>query len=197
MQSRISWLILLWLLNLPGYASSIKLVSVSEVANNSALIFEGRVSASRVVQRPGSKAVHTLITFEVLDVLKGEYDQSSIELSFLGGSVGEFTMHVTDLHRPAPGERGIYFVENPARSQVNPLYGWDQGHFKLEFQPGLGQMTVLTQTGKTVYGLENAPGDGGSALSHGVARGVHTTAAAAERPLTPTEFKQQIRGMLR
>lgn len=194
---RAGWLILCCLMSLPVYASSIKSVSVSEVANNSALIFEGRVTASRVEQRPGSRAIHTWITFEVLDVLKGEYAQPSIELSFLGGSLGEISMHVTDLHRPVLGERGIYFVENPARSQVNPFYGWDQGHYKLKYQPGLGQMAVMTQTGKAIYGLENRPTAGISALSRGIAQGVKLSTGTAGRPLTPAEFKQEIRGMLR
>ena len=194
---RLGWLIFLFLVNLPVYASSIKSASISEVANNSALIFEGRVIASRVVQQPGSKAVHTLITFEVLDVLKGEHARPVIELSFLGGSVGEITMHVTDLHRPVMGERGIYFVENPERTQVNPFYGWDQGHFKLKYLPDLGKMAVTTRAGKAVYGLESKRGPEISALSHGVAQGVYTSAAAADAPLAPAEFKQQIRGMLK
>lgn len=193
---RFSWLILAWLLAMPLHASSVKSVSVSEVANNSALIFEGRVSASRVVQQPGSKAIHTLIRFEVLDVLKGEYAEPSIELSFLGGSMGDVTMRVTDLNRPRVGDRGIYFVENPARSQVNPFYGWDQGHYKLKYQPDLGQMSVVTHSGKAIYGIESKAASGISALSHGVARGVSTSTNAADRPLTPAQFKQQIRGML-
>lgn len=193
---RFSGLILMWLLAMPLYASSVKSVSVSEAANNSALIFEGRVSASRVIQQPGSKAIHTLIRFEVLDVLKGEHADPSIELSFLGGSMGDVTMHVTDLNRPRVGDRGIYFVENPARSQVSPFYGWDQGHYKLKYQPDLGQMSVLTQSGKTIYGIESMPAGRVSALSHGVARGVSISADAAGRPLTPAQFKQQIRGML-
>ena len=190
------WLILAWLLAMPLYASSVKSVSVSEVANNSALIFEGRVSGSRVVQQPGSRAIHTLIRFEVLDVLKGELADSTIELSFLGGSMGDITMRVTDLNRPRVGDRGIYFVENPARSQVNPFYGWDQGHYKFKYQPDLGQMAVVTQSGKAIYGVESMPASGVSALSHGVARGVSTSANAADQPLTPAQFKQQIRGML-
>ena len=196
LKNRFSWLALLWLLTIPLYASSIKSMSVEEVANNAALIFEGRVTASRVVQQPGSRAIHTLIRFEVLDVLKGGYAEPSIELSFLGGSMGEVSMHVTDLHRPKVGERGIYFVENPARSQVNPFYGWDQGHYKLKYQPDLGQMSVLTQGGKAIYSLQSKAATGVSGLSHGVARGVGTSAGAADKPLTPAEFKQQIRGML-
>ena len=196
LKNRFSWLTLLWLLAMPLYASSIKSISVSEVANNSALIFEGRVTASRVVQQPGSRAIHTLITFEVLDVLKGEYADPGIELSFLGGSMGEVTMHVTDLNRPKVGERGIYFVENPTRSQVNPFYGWDQGHYKLKYQPDLGQMSVVTQGGKAIYHVESKAATGVSALSHGVARGISTSADAADKPLTPAEFKQQIMGIL-
>lgn len=181
----------------PLYASSIKSVSVSEVANSSALIFEGRVTASRVVQQPGSRAIHTLITFEVLDVLKGDYAEPNIELSFLGGSKGEITMHVTELNRPGVGDRGIYFVENPNRSQVNPFYGWDQGHYKLKYQPDLGQMAVVTHSGKAIYGVDDKVVAGVSALSHGVAQGVKLSATADDKPLTPAQFKQQVRGMLR
>jgi hypothetical protein len=196
LKNRFGWLALLCLLATPLYASSIKSVSVSEVANNSALIFEGGVSASRVVQQPDSRAIHTLITFEVLDVLKGEYAEPSIELSFLGGSKGEVTMHVTDLNRPGVGERGIYFVENPARSQVNPFYGWDQGHYKLKYHADLGQMAVMTRSGKTIYRVDSKALAGVSALSHGVARGIKLSASAADKPLTSAGFKQQIRGML-
>ncbi len=197
LKNRFRWLILLCLMASPLYASSIKSVSVSEVANSSALIFEGRVTASRVVQQPGSRAIHTLITFEVLDVLKGDYAEPNIELSFLGGSKGEITMHVTDLNRPGVGDRGIYFVENPSRSQVNPFYGWDQGHYKLKYQPDLGQMAVVTHNGKSIYGVDDKAVAGVSALSHGVARGVRLSAIADDKPLTPAQFKQQVRGMLR
>lgn len=154
------------------------------------------MTASRVVQQPGSRAIHTLITFEVLETLKGGYAESSIELSFLGGSKGEITMHVTDLNRPEVGDRGIYFVENPDRPQVNPFYGWDQGHYKLKYQPDLGQMAVVTRNGKAIYGLEDKVVGGVAALSHGVARGVKTS-ADDDKPLTPAEFKRQVRGMLR
>ncbi len=197
LKNRFRWLILLCLMASPLYASSIKSLSVSEVANSSALIFEGRVTASRVVQQPGSRAIHTLITFEVLDVLKGDYAEPNIELSFLGGSKGEITMHVTDLNRPGVGDRGIYFVENPNRSQVNPFYGWDQGHYKLKYQPDLGQMAVVTHNGKAIYGVDDKAVAGVSALSHGVARGVRLSAIADDKPLTPAQFKQQVRGMLR
>lgn len=195
--NKLTYFALLWLLVLPLHASSIAKVSVSEVANNSTLIFEGRVSASRAVQKPGSRVIHTLITFEVLDVLKGDYQDSSIELSFLGGSKGDVTMRVTDLHRPGQGERGIYFVENPSRPQVNPLYGWDQGHYLMKYQPKLGRMVMETRSGKAIYAVESKAVVGVSALSSGVAEGISTSfSVVADKPLTTVEFKQRIRGML-
>jgi len=155
------------------------------------------VSGSRVVQTPGSRAIHTLVTFEVLDVIKGDHTDSTIELSFLGGSKGEITMHVTDLHRPKVGERGVYFVENPARPQVNPLYGWDQGHYLIKYQPELGRMAVTTRSGKAIYGVQSKAATGRATLNRGVARGIATSASAAvSDPLTSDDFKQQIRQVL-
>ena len=61
----------------------------------------------------------------------------------------------------------------------------------------LGRMSVMTRAGKPVYGIEAHAVKGVSALSHGVARGVNVSAATAGMPLSPEEFKQEIRGMLR
>ncbi len=196
--TRFSWLLLLCSLALPIQASTISSVSIAEATNQSALIFEGRVSASRVVRQPDSRVIHTLITFEVLDVLKGDFTDSNIELSFLGGSKGDITMHVADLNRPAMGERGIYFVENPNRNQVNPLYAWDQGHYLLKYQASLGRMAVTTRKGDLIYAVDAKSVAATSALSKGVASGIQISAStSADKPLSAVAFKQQVREMLK
>ena len=70
-------------------------------------------------------------------MLKGEYAGSTLELRFLGGTVGTARLEVTDMLVPQVAERGIYFVESLSAPQVNPLVGWSQGHFLIEPQAGL------------------------------------------------------------
>lgn len=179
----------------PGLlASSVKSVAVEEVAVNSGLIFEGRVIGARVEKAPGSKAIHTIVTFEVMDLVKGDSGPSTVELSFLGGNMGDISMQVTEMSYPAVGEHGIYFVENPAGRQVHPLYGWDQGHFIVQHDRQLQQAVVKTRRGSLVYGIEKDRPQVIQKLSDGVAQGVQTSPVLiGSSPMTPAEFKAEIR----
>jgi hypothetical protein len=111
-----------------GNATSVREVSMDEMLQQSQVVFEGTVSAIEASQNT-QKRIHTYVTFEVTDIIKGEYHGNTITLRFLGGTVGDVTMEVSDMRLPQEGEHGIYFVESLERFQVNPLYGWSQGHF--------------------------------------------------------------------
>ena len=194
----ISYFVLLFLPVL-AMASSVKRVDISEVTTNAQLVFEGRVIGKRVEHRPGSRAVHTWVKFEILDLIKGQYDQPVIELSFLGGTVGDLSVTVSDMRIPAMGEHGIYFVENHRKSLVNPLYGWDQGHFLVAFDKALGRQAVTTSGGRPVFGMELTPvARTTSELSKGVALGIRTEPeAAGTTPLLPGAFKALLREAVR
>ncbi len=60
----------------------------SEVVSGAELIFEGRVEAVEVRQQPG-EMIKTWVRFAVVDVLKGDFADDEIELSFLGGRLGD------------------------------------------------------------------------------------------------------------
>ena len=75
------------------------------------------------------------------------------------------------LKRPAIGERGVYFVEQTGRMQVNPLYGWDQGHYLVRREDG-GPDRVFTNHGLPVTAAAPAPSPTSLTLSRGVPVGV-------------------------
>ncbi|MEQ8953848.1 MAG: hypothetical protein RL120_06900 [Gammaproteobacteria bacterium] len=111
-------------------------MDIDQVARDAELVFEGRVINSETRQDPNSGIVSTYITFSIVDVIKGDYNGSSLELRFMGGSFNGEITEVSGLTIPGLGEEGIYFVEALDRNLVNPLLGWSQGHFIIEEDGG-------------------------------------------------------------
>ena len=120
------------------------------------------------------------MTFEINEVIKGEYTGGTITLSFYGGTFGDVTIAVSDMQIPKIGEHGIYFVESMERLQVHPLSGWSQGHFIME-PDSTGIERVMTNKKQPVIGLEEditstqqiVPNQAPiQPLSKGVARGI-------------------------
>lgn len=189
-------MILLAVLLLPAVtgASSLRQLDVDEITAASELVFEGRVVARKVTHEKGSRTLRTLVTFEVLEVLKGDYDRDRLELSFLGGQLDGLSLAVSDMKIPQVGEHGIYFVERLDEPMVNPLVGWHQGHYLVKKQ-GAARAAVTTQDGQPVYGLEGLPTIWNSRFSRGGgARGVILQPVQGRsRPLTPEDFKQRLR----
>jgi len=72
----------------------------------------------------GYNNIWTIVTFELIDVLKGPHVGSEIELGFRGATVGEITDKIGAIHVPKLGGTGIYFVESLSNKQVHPLLGW-------------------------------------------------------------------------
>ncbi|MCX2982040.1 hypothetical protein EYC98_14345 [Halieaceae bacterium IMCC14734] len=154
--SFISWLALvLFLLAAPRtlYATSVLAVDMRQLVNEAAVIFEGEVIASEARWNAQRTSIFTHVSFRVIDVIKGSLRAETVTLTFAGGSVDDLTLQVDSMTYPIPGERGIYFLEDPARQQVNPLLGWSQGHFKITLDQK-GRERVLTAGNSPVLAVE-------------------------------------------
>lgn len=177
-----------------GNAASVREVSLNEMLQQSQFVFEGTVTAIEA-QENSQKRIHTYVTFEIKDIIKGKYHSNIITLSFLGGTVGDVTMAVSDMQLPQEGEHGIYFVESLERLQVNPLYGWSQGHFIIE-RDATGSERIMTNKRLPVTAVidkmqdnQMAPGkERIQALSKGVVRGL--VVGQDKKGLTVDEFKR-------
>ncbi len=193
------WLSCLIFLLLPvvASASSVMRMDMAEMKGGAQLVFEGRVIGIRIEHQSGARAIHTWVRFEVLDVIKGQYDQPALELSFLGGTAGKYSVKVSDMQIPKMGEHGIYFVEDINKPMVNPLYGWAQGHFLIQYDRKQQQQMITTLKGEPVFDVEaGAVSSQIQEISQGIARGVFTTPRAAQdNPLEPDQFKAVLRGM--
>lgn len=176
-------------------ATSVGQVAVRDLVASSELIFEGRVVGQRVERSRRPDAIFTYVTFEVLEIIKGDWPEKRLELPYLGGAVDGESLAVAELWPPPVGEKGIYFVESLGRLQVHPLYGWQQGHYRVEADPK-GRELIRTFSGQAIYGLDLGQEAGDFGLSDGVAAGVRRQAnSRQEPPLTVLEFKQRLRDL--
>lgn len=177
-----------------GNAASVREVAMTEMLQMCQLVFEGKV-VSIEAKEDDRKRIHTFVTFEIQEIIKGEHSNKTITLSFLGGTVGDVTMMVGDMKFPEVGEHGIYFVESLKRTQVNPLYGWSQGHFLVETDE-TGTERVLSRSrhpvtevrSNTEITVTQVP----AGLSTGVARGLTLGHEQGTKGLTLGEFKKAL-----
>ena len=171
---------------------SVLAVSLEQLSTASQLIVEGEVVGKTSDFNANQTSIQTYVTFRVADVVKGTYNQPEITLRFLGGTVGEISLNVSDSTLPELGEEGVYFVESLERFQVNPLYGMDQGHFLI--LESNGQRIMATRNRRVITGLlsdDQPPAEG---LSNGIARGLSINEdGASPSGVTVFQFKQAVR----
>ncbi|MEL0084044.1 MAG: hypothetical protein VW985_13530 [Gammaproteobacteria bacterium] len=145
-------LMVILMLTLAGVASatSVRTMNIDELVAGSELVVEGQVLQISVDQDANNpRIVTTTVLVEVIEVLKGEFDQPTISLSFLGGTYGDRRLKVEAMEYPDVNEHGIYFIESTGRQQVHPLLGWSQGHMVLLPDSG-GQLRVHSRAGDPV-----------------------------------------------
>ena len=177
-------------------ATTIQVVTFKQLMQYSEFIFEGQVIAIESVIPPDSHLPRTCVLIEVNEVFKGHHSDDIVDLCFLGGISGEYTVKVANMQYPELDERGIYFVKSLARQYANPFYGWKQGHFLIETDHHTSIEHVLTADRQPVTDitLEEAPSYG---FSTGVAIGVKTAdRLQTGKAWTVEEFKRNLRLML-
>jgi len=181
-------------------AASVRAVSMDELLQQSQVVFEGTVTGI-VAKENDQKRIHTYVTFNISEIIKGEYADNVITLRFLGGTVGDNSMSVSDQRIPQVGEQGIYFVESLESFQINPFYGWSQGHFILQRDLS-GAQRVMTNRGLPVRGVidnkqsnKTAPEEvSAQPLSNGVATSIMVDMEKnVENGMTADDFKTILR----
>lgn len=192
----------------PAQGSTIRGLEIDKVAADAELIFEGRVIDHQVRRDDRSGLIHTYVTFQVIDVIKGSPVGDTLELRFSGGMLDGELVEVSGLVIPARGEAGIYFVESLSRNLLNPLLGWSQGHYVIA-EVGR-QRQVMSLSGSPVIdvqpmaavpsSIKQALGnvDGAHAAAQGVVldSGTVYSALSSSTALSVEEFKSRIRALI-
>jgi len=175
-------------------------MDIDQVAQDAEFIFEGEVILWETRQQSGTGIISTYVTFNVIDVVKGEYAADSVELKFMGGVFNGQIVEVSGLIIPKLGEQGIYFVESIYRDLINPLLGWSQGHFIIVDDDGERRISTVDEKPVTeVQAVSSIPStikkpqtiiEGKGEVAAGIM--TETSPLMINRALSVEEFKTRI-----
>lgn len=185
-------------------ATTILGMDIDRVVADAEFVFEGAVINSETRQDSNSGIISTYVTFQINDVIKGDYSGDSVELKFMGGVFNGQIVEVSGMRIPEMDEQGIYFVESMSRDLINPLIGWSQGHFIIHDDNGTRRIsTAGDQPVLEVEAVSAIPRSIKKPLStvegnSDIAAGVMTESSSImiERALTVEEFKSRITDLL-
>ena len=185
-------------------ATTILGMDIDKVVADAEFVFEGEVINSETRQDSSSGIISTYVTFQINDIIKGDYSGESVELKFMGGVFNGQVVQVAGMRIPEMAEQGIYFVESMSRDLINPLIGWSQGHFIIVDDNGTSRVsTAGNQPVLDVEAVSSIPSAIKKPLSvvegnTDIAAGVMTESSPIkiERALTVEEFKSRITELL-
>ena len=185
-------------------ATTILGMNIDKVATDAEFVFEGAVINSETRQDRNSGIISTYVTFQINDIIKGDYSGDSVELKFMGGVFNGAIVQVSGMRIPEMSEQGVYFVESMSRDLINPLIGWSQGHFIIHDDNGTRRVsTADNQPVIKVEAVSSIPRSIKKPLSvvegnTDIAAGVMTEASPImiKRALTVEDFKLRITDLL-
>lgn len=152
-----------------------------ELVSQAQIIFQGEVAdrASEWEASSQGPSIITRVTFSVANVLKGQAG-TTVQLTFLGGTIGDTTLTVSDMPRFLVGDRDVLFV-SPDLHAVSPLVGFAHGRFRIIRDPVTGADEVRTHDGQPFVSAQ------------GLAPLRLPGAAQTPRALALTEFQSLVR----
>ena len=187
-------------------AHSIESLDSQQLVDRSELIFEGTV-LSVEARRHSSQLIVTEVHFAIQDVLSGDYDDKQLVLTFVGGAIAGNRMNIGHMIYPRVGEKGVYFVESTVKPLVNPLVGWEQGHFVYELDSQATERVCTAQRNPIVsidYGSIPLAASHNRSIpmphrENGYARGIQLaeTAQEATNAVTREQFRAQLKKFIK
>lgn len=169
-------------------ATSVVAPSFDDLVTKADAVFTGDVTGLRSEWTGQGEKRHivTLVTFQVLRVLKGEA-ASPFELRVFGGTVGTETMEVADAPVFHVGERQILFVRHNG-TQFIPLVGIMHGQYRVDETDHVADHTGHPLTRVEEIGTSR-PAMDDSVRRRAAGNGAKLAPAAA---LSRAEFETQI-----
>lgn len=177
------------------HAGSVLQVGIARMMTESELVIHGEVVSRRYEYGHDGSQIYTRVQIHVIDVIKGNLADDTIELNFLGGTIGRQTLNVSDQFVPSIGDEAVYFVEDLNRLQVNPIYGWRQGHFPVRYDEFANEKFAMTHDLRPIYDVLQESWPLGTELTKGIASGVLVKPSGNQLPLSLMAFKSHLRAI--
>lgn len=148
-------------------ATTVERLALDDLVKKANRIVVGKVSSSRTYWGGNGKIILTTYTVEVEESIKGQASPS-VELTTIGGKVGDIELRVSGMPAFEKGESAVVFIENSG--SFSTVVGLGQGKFNV----------TNGEVSNSVSGLAFPDGRAGSTL---------------RMPLEA--FKKQIRSLIR
>ena len=154
--TRISCLTLavLLVLSRPAAPTTVIPPTFDELVARAESVFVARVVAMRSswVESRSGRSIVTDVTFAIERTLKGPtYAERS--LAFLGGTVGDDTLHVSGMPQFHVGDRDVLFVADSG-GPASPLVGFWYGRFRVQRDAPTGVDMIRTHDGRPLASLD-------------------------------------------
>ena len=120
---------LIFLLSLPLHAATVKRLDLDGLVATAQTIIVGKVSDSHTYWTDDGRLILTRYTIEVDETLKG-FPSGTVEVTTIGGTIGELTLHVSGMPAFGVGERTVLFLESTGRYRT--VVGLGQGKFSID-----------------------------------------------------------------
>jgi len=121
------WIFLFLLSNL-AEATTVERLNLDALVKKSNRIVIGKVRNSKTYWSSNGKLILTSYTIDVQETLKGQ-TASTVELTTIGGKIGDLTLHVAGMPVFAKDENAVVFVENTGT--YSTVVGLAQGKFEV------------------------------------------------------------------
>lgn len=131
----------MFMLSAQAGATTLLKKSFDDLVTEADAIVVGTVSDTQA-QYGADRKIHTLVTITDLQVVHGDYQESSLTLQLPGGRLENDVMVVHGSPRFAVKDRVVVFVQGNGKQFV-PIVGWIQGVFRLEADAKTGRQKVM------------------------------------------------------
>lgn len=109
-----------------AYATTVQRLGLEDLVKRAHTIVVGRVTNSRTYWTPDRKLILTNYTIQVDESMKGATSKT-MEVTTIGGKVGDVELHVSGMPSFQQGESAVVFIEQSRGYQV--VLGLEQGKF--------------------------------------------------------------------
>jgi hypothetical protein len=139
----------------PAFSTTVVAPTFDDLVRRSELVIVARVVATRSewVDSRSGRSIVTDVTVSIEQTLKGPtFAERSLE--FLGGTVGEDTLHVDGMPEFRVGDRAVLFLNETGRP-ASPIVGFMYGWFRIVQDAATGVDMIRTHDGRPLASTED------------------------------------------
>ena len=129
---------------------------VSDLTKEADVVFVGTViDITSEWADPDKSRIYTYVAFDNLEIIAGDYQNSSLTVRFSGGEMDDVKILYAGVPQFNLGERNLIFLRGNY-IELCPVVGWIQGRFRVLYDENVGEHVIHTDDGKPIAGITDS-----------------------------------------